>query len=183
MKAVPNGITLGRIGLSVLLLFFKPLGPAFLAIYICCGLTDWLDGLIARKTGTTSSLGAKLDSVADMMLTAIAFITLYPVLELSLGILLWILLIGIIRVASILTALYKFRTYASIHTYGNKLTGLILFVTPLWLSTLHQSVWFATVCMIATLSALEELIILITSSELKLNRKGLCIRQTFTDQC
>lgn len=63
----------------------------------------------------------------------------------------------------------------------NKHTGLLLFITPLWLSTLDHSAWISVVCMIATLSALEEWIILITSCELQLNRKGLFIPHIFTD--
>lgn len=173
MKVVPNCITLGRIGLALSLLFLKPLSPAFLAIYILCGLTDLIDGPIARKTGATSNFGAKLDSVADTILIGVSLFTLYPFLGLTPGIILWICLIGIIRAASIMTALQKFKTYASIHTYGNKLTGIILFITPILLPHVHHTLWAAVVCTIATLSAVEELIILITSSQLQLDRKGM----------
>jgi phosphatidylglycerophosphate synthase len=173
MKVVPNCITFCRIGLSFLLLFLQPLSAAFFAIYILCGFTDLADGLIARKTGTTSDLGAKLDSAADMIFIGVSLFTLYPYLGLTLGILLWIFIIGIIRVASIMTALHKYRTFASIHTYGNKLTGIIVFITPLWLSHNHYTIWINVVCVVATLSAVEELIIQITSTELQLDRKGL----------
>jgi cardiolipin synthase len=177
MKFVPNCITLSRIILALLLLWLEPLGPSFTAVYILCGITDMLDGPIARKTGATSSLGAKLDSVADMTLVGAALYTLYPFLGLTLGILLWISLIAVIRGASMLTALRKFRTYGSIHTYSNKLAGFLLFITPLLLPHVHQNVWTAVVCTAATLSAVEELIILLSSSQLQLDRKGLFIRR------
>lgn len=173
MNYVPNCITLSRIGLSLLLLVLTPLSAAYLIIYFLCGFTDLIDGPIARKTGFTNSLGAKLDSAADTILTGVSIFTLYPFLGLTLGIIIWIIMIGIIRTVSVITALYKFKTYASIHTYGNKFTGIILFITPLWLSTNQDHLWIIIVCMVATLSAVEELIILITSNELKLNRKGL----------
>lgn len=176
MKMIPNCITLGRIGLALLLLFLKPLSLAFLTIYIVCGLTDLLDGPIARKTGTTSRFGAKLDSVADTVLIGVSLFTLYPSLGLTRGILFWILIIAIIRVASVMTALYKFHTYAGIHTYGNKLTGIVLFITPLWLPSTYTSIWNTAVCTVATLSAVEELIIQATSSELQLDRKGLLLK-------
>ncbi|MHA6529369.1 CDP-alcohol phosphatidyltransferase family protein [Paenibacillus sp. BAC0078] len=140
MKAVPNCITLGRIGMALILLFLEPLGPAFLAVYILCAFTDLLDGHIARKTGTTSRFGAKLDSVADTLMVGVSLFTLYPFLGLTRGIILWILIIAIIRTASVMTALYKFKTYASIHTYGNKLTGIILFITPLCLPCIYTSI-------------------------------------------
>lgn len=173
MKVVPNCISLSRIVLTLALLFFEPLGAAFLLIYILCGFTDLIDGHIARRTGMTSSLGATLDSVADTILVGVSLFTLYPYLGLTLGIIIWILMIGLIRATSVAIGLYKFNTYASIHTYGNKLTGIILFITPLWLSLIHHTNWTAVVCTVATLSAVEELIIQITSSQLHLNRKGL----------
>ncbi|HBS45727.1 MAG TPA: hypothetical protein DEA91_16985 [Paenibacillus sp.] len=38
----------------MLLLFLKPLSLAFLVICILCGVTDLIDGPIARMTNTTS---------------------------------------------------------------------------------------------------------------------------------
>jgi phosphatidylglycerophosphate synthase len=176
MKGLPNGITFGRIILAMLLLFLKPLSLAFLVIYVLCGVTDLIDGPIARMTNTTSSLGAKLDSAADTILIAVSLFTLYPFLGLTLEIMIWIFMIAIIRITSIGVALRRFKTYASIHTYGNKLTGLLLFITPLWLPFIHHTIWTVFVCIIATLSAVEEVIIQITSRELQLDRKGLFIK-------
>ena len=45
-----------RIVCSVALLFFPALSPAFYAIYIAAGLTDMIDGTVARKTGAVSGL-------------------------------------------------------------------------------------------------------------------------------
>ncbi|ETT46029.1 phosphatidylglycerophosphate synthase [Paenibacillus odorifer] len=171
MKVIPNCITLGRIILAIMLLFFEPLSSPFLAIYILCGVTDLIDGPIARKSGTTS-LGAKLDSAADTILIGISLFTLYPLLSLTLEFILWIFLIAVIRLTAIGIALRRFKTYASIHTYGNKLTGLLLFVTPIWLSHSNHTIWTTIVCIVATLSAVEELIIQITSTQLQLDRKG-----------
>ncbi|MEK3715912.1 CDP-alcohol phosphatidyltransferase family protein [Paenibacillus sp. FSL R7-0333] len=177
MKLAPNCITLSRIGLSLLLLYLVPLGTGFSVVYLLCGITDLLDGPIARMTGTVSNLGAKLDSVADMTLAGTALYTLYPFLGLTLGLILWVVLIAVIRGASILTALRKFRTYGSIHTYGNKLAGILLFLTPLLLPYVNQAIWTIVVCLVATLSAIEELILLLISSELQLDRKGLYVRR------
>jgi cardiolipin synthase len=43
-------------------------------IFLIAGLTDWLDGFVARKRGEMTALGATLDPVADKMLTAAALI-------------------------------------------------------------------------------------------------------------
>ncbi|WP_262495721.1 CDP-alcohol phosphatidyltransferase family protein [Paenibacillus sp. B2(2019)] len=176
MKGIPNGITFGRIILAMLLLVLKPLSLAFLVIYILCGVTDLIDGPIARMTNTTSSLGAKLDSAADTILIAVSLFTLYPLLGLTLEIMIWIFMIAVIRLTSIGVALRRFKTYASIHTYGNKLTGLLLFITPLWLLHIDHTIWNVFVCIIATISAVEEFIIQFTSKQLQLDRKGLFIK-------
>ena len=43
-----------------------------LVIFIAAGITDNLDGYVARKTGSTSRLGALLDLVADKLLIIIS---------------------------------------------------------------------------------------------------------------
>lgn len=107
MKEIPNYISFSRIILSFILIFVEPLSAAFYSIYIICGLSDIMDGFIARKTGTTSKLGAKLDSIADMIMAAVLLILLSTILNLSTEIVIWIILIGIIRVASIAVAFKK----------------------------------------------------------------------------
>ena len=59
-----NAITLLRISGTAVLLFLRPFSPAFFVVYTLTGVTDVLDGFVARKTGTASDFGAKLDSAA-----------------------------------------------------------------------------------------------------------------------
>jgi len=47
-----------------------------LAIFIFAGITDYLDGYIARKTNTESSLGALLDLLADKLLVCLVLLWL-----------------------------------------------------------------------------------------------------------
>ena len=71
-------LTLGRIGLIapfVLAFFFAaPLAAAL--IFAAAGLTDWLDGYVARKRNEVSALGAALDPIADKLLTITALVVL-----------------------------------------------------------------------------------------------------------
>lgn len=71
MKAIPNYISFSRIIFYFILIFVKPLSLAFHAIYIICGFSDIMDELISRKTGTTSRLGVRLDSTADMVMSGV----------------------------------------------------------------------------------------------------------------
>jgi len=66
---VPNLISLGRIlGVCVAAaLYFLHYWMAALILGFVTGLTDYLDGYIARRLNQTSKLGALLDSLADML--------------------------------------------------------------------------------------------------------------------
>lgn len=176
MKAIPNYITFTRIILSLTLIYIKPLSSAFYAVYIICALSDSVDGFIARRTGTESRLGAKLDSLADMIMAFVLIAVLYPIVNLTSQIIMWIILIIIIRLASMAAAMKKYKTFASIHTYGNKIAGAFLFTFPIWLPFIHTTVLIYITCFLATISAIEEFIIMLTSRELQLNRKSIFIK-------
>lgn len=47
-----------------------------LVLFVIAGITDHLDGYIARKTGTTSAFGGLLDLIADKLLICIPIIYL-----------------------------------------------------------------------------------------------------------
>ena len=70
-------ITSVRIAASLLLLFLPLRSTRFIAVYTFTGLTDILDGWLARKTGTASDFGARLDSVADLLFYGIVLFPLY----------------------------------------------------------------------------------------------------------
>ena len=65
-----NIITAFRILLSIALLFCPSFSPAFYVLYVSAGLTDMIDGTVARRTNTASAFGARLDSIADFVLVA-----------------------------------------------------------------------------------------------------------------
>lgn len=132
-----------------------------------------MDGFIARKTLTTSTLGAKLDSIADMIMIFVLLFILYPIVNPSIKIIIWIISIAIIRLTSMLIALKKYKTFASLHTLGNKLTGIILFIFPLLLPYINTSRLMYILCTVAIISAIEELIIHLTSSQLQLNKQSI----------
>jgi CDP-diacylglycerol--glycerol-3-phosphate 3-phosphatidyltransferase len=173
MKSIPNFISISRIIFSLILIFIKPLSIAFYAIYIICGFSDIIDGFISRRTGTTSILGAKLDSMADMIMAAVLLLVLYPIVNPATKIVIWIIAIGIIRLASIIVALKRYKTFASIHTYGNKITGILLFIFPILLPYIHTTMLMHIVCVVASISAIEEFIIQLTSSQLQINKQSV----------
>ena len=73
-----NQLTILRmvfVPIFVILLVYEHLGWAF-AIFILAGVTDGLDGLIARLLKQKTSLGAYLDPIADKLLLTTSFVVL-----------------------------------------------------------------------------------------------------------
>ncbi len=78
---IPNILTLLRLMLIpvfvvVFYLPFKWAGMTSAAIFAFAGITDWLDGYLARKLNQTSEFGAFLDPVVDKLMVAIALVLL-----------------------------------------------------------------------------------------------------------
>ena len=176
MKAIPNCISFSRIIFSFILILIKPLSIAFYIIYIICGFSDIIDGFIARKTGTTSKLGEQLDSMADLIMVVILLIVLYPIINPITEMVIWIISIGIVRLASPIITMKKYKTFAMLHTYGNKFTGIVLFIFPILIPCIHTTVLMYITCVVASISAIEELVIQLTSSELEVNKQSIFLK-------
>ena len=131
MKNVPNILTGLRVVMAICLIFLTPNTYMFLLIYIFCGISDILDGYIARKYKLQSSMGASFDSIADVVFFGIIVYVYYPIIRIPESILVWIFLILTIRLCSIIIAGIKYHTFVILHTYLNKATGLALFCFPI----------------------------------------------------
>ena len=73
-----NQLTIMRVILIpvfVLLVVYNYLGWA-LVVFLAAGITDALDGVIARRAGQRTSLGAWLDPMADKLLLVTTFVVL-----------------------------------------------------------------------------------------------------------
>ena len=80
-KHIANILTGGRIFGSILLLFFPAFSLEFYIIYLLCGFSDMIDGTTARRTNSTSDFGSKIDSIADLVFTAVSLIKLLPAIQ------------------------------------------------------------------------------------------------------
>lgn len=176
IKNLPNIITSIRVVLSLLLLLTEPLSLRFFIIYFLCGISDVADGYIARKTKSASQFGALLDSIADAVFIVIYLIIFIPMLQKRNWIFCWIGFILIIRFLSLTVGFIKYHTFAPLHIYSNKATGLLLFVSPFLFSTLGLTITISSACVLATISAVEELMINLTSKELSRDVKSIFLK-------
>ena len=129
---VANTVTSMRMAASLFLLFLPLKSIWFLVIYTIAGLTDVLDGWLARKTGRASEFGARLDSISDLLFYSVLLARLFPILYQILPGEIWYAVSGIVlvRIAAYATAAIKYHRFASLHTWLNKLTGVAVFLLP-----------------------------------------------------
>ena len=177
-KNLPNTISSARIVCTVWLLFMEPLEPLFMTVYVLTGVTDVLDGAIARRYGTTSELGAKLDSIADLLFYTLILIRIFPVMWVTLPKKIWVMVGAILAVRGLayMTSAIRYHRFAALHTYLNKVTGLLVFGVALLIRTRVAVPYCWFVCAVGMISSLEELIIHLTAREYDPSRKMLLNR-------
>lgn len=176
---VADIITFFRIAGTIPLAVLEPLSAEFFCLYALTGLTDMLDGFIARKTKTAGDFGARLDSIADLLFYTVILIRILPILLTKLPNEIWYAVAAVlcIRVSAYVTAAVKYRRFASLHTYLNKLTGAAVFLIPFLLVTDYALVFCRIVSVVAIASSLEELVIHLRSQAYCSNVKSIFYKQ------
>ena len=156
-KHIANIITISRILGSICLLFCPVFFIGFYIMYSFCGITDMVDGTIARKTKSISELGARFDTIADGAFAAVCFIKILPSMKFPAWLWTWIAVIAIIKIGNVVWGLISNKKLVSLHTVLNKVTGFLLFLLPLTFKFFEPIYTSAVVCFVATLSAINEL--------------------------
>ena len=115
-----------------------------------------VDGTIARKTNSVSEFGASLDTIADFIFFAVSLIKLFPVIHIPKWIWVWIVVIAIIKIFNVILGFAYTKKLISLHTVMNKITGLLLFLIPPALQFIEIKYSLIVVCIVATISAIQE---------------------------
>lgn len=174
-SSIPNIITAFRVVGTVGLLFIRPFTIPFYILYSFCGLSDVLDGWVARATNSISDFGSKFDSIADLLFYAVMLIRIFPVMWDILPKSIWIGAgaVVVLRVISYLFVAIKYRRFASLHTYMNKVTGFFMFAIPYFLTSAIGVFYCKCACAVAAISTLEEFLIHCCSRDYKTENKSL----------
>ena len=156
---IANMFTSMRILGAIFLLFIEPFNTAFYVIYTVSGVTDALDGFIARQTNTASELGAKLDSIADLCFYIVMLVRILPkLIEILPRIIWWFVAFAVlVRIAAYVVAAIKYRKFASLHTWLNKTTSAMIFAVPYVIPTVLAVPYCWICCIIGGIASIEEL--------------------------
>ena len=162
---IPNIITFMRIIGSFCLWAAEPFSLRFYIIYTLCGVSDILDGILARRLKAVTDKGAMLDSLADLTFYSVSVIRLITLFVKTVLPIVWYLTGAVIflRLISYLFAAIKYHRFASLHTYGNKLTGFVLFCVPYLIFSFDRTALCIAVCLVGAIASIEELLIHIKS--------------------
>ena len=154
MTLLPNIMTLLRIAGSLGLLLCDVTGVVFWIIYALCGISDIVDGWLARKLKCVTKTGALLDSLADICFVACLCPLLLPILELPQWLWLWAGVIVAIKIVNQTSALVMYGCFQFPHTLANKITGFLLFIAvPM---TFQSIIPITIVAAIASFAAIHE---------------------------
>ena len=155
-KYIANIITGSRVAFSLPLLFIPLSSALFYILYLFCGLTDMIDGAIARKTGAVSKFGARLDTVADFVFMFVCSIKILPIMHIPAWLWVWIIIVALIKIFNIALVFIQKKKLLSIHSVLNKTTGFALFLLPLSLAFVETTYSVATICVLATIAVMQE---------------------------
>ena len=128
MKRIPNFLSASRIALCLPLLLVDAMTLPFWVFYLIAGLTDILDGFLARRWGVESKFGARLDSLADFVFVLAVGYKLFPWLKLPTALWMMIGLIALVKASNAFSVYLVKQRIEFLHTKANKLTGLLLFI-------------------------------------------------------
>lgn len=146
---VPNLLSLLRMGLTPLFIIAVVNGEAgkALAIFLLAGITDALDGFVARAFGQKSVLGTYLDPLADKLLLMSAYVALsVPGLHPGLLIPLWVTVLVLARDLIIVIVALSLYLGAGVREF-----------TPNLLSKVNTAVQVGTVVLVLTTGLVAEL--------------------------
>ena len=132
VKAIPNIITSFRIVGAIVVFFLEPFSIEFFVVYGVCGVTDALDGFIARRFHLQSKIGSILDSASDIIFLTVMAIKIFPTLMDLLAIWNWIIIIVPVffHVLAYIVCAIKYKKFSAIHTYANKVMSAAIFFYP-----------------------------------------------------
>ena len=164
-----NSITALRILGTFLMMFVDPFTSQFFVIYTIAGVSDVLDGFVARITNTVSNFGARLDSASDLFFYFVMAMKCMPAMIEILPYQIWYATAAVvlIRIISYMLVAIKYHRFSSLHTKLNKITGFAIFLIPYMLKRRYGVAYCITACSISTISSLHEMVVHMLSSEYK----------------
>lgn len=173
MKHIPNILTSLRILCASLLLAVPVYSARFYLLYLICGVTDFLDGRLARRFHVASKAGASLDNIADYTLLMSTAIKVLPTLLLDLWALVWGICMLTAHISSSVIAWIKYKRIVVLHTFAYRLLGGAVYVIPLLAGLGNHTLLISIISGFMCFSVPEEIYLLLASKQLEPDVRGV----------
>ena len=145
-----------RIVGAISLVFFDVVSVTFWVVYFACGISDMLDGYLARKLRCESKTGALLDSLVDLVFVVCCCYKLIPVLAFPKWLWIWGGVIVAIKAINQISALVRYKKFHFPHTIANKVTGALLFLGVPLTVLLESIIPMVIIAAVSTFAAIQE---------------------------
>ena len=183
LKTIPNILSISRLILipaMIIPAYYIDNEPnarfIFLIMFIIIGVTDKLDGTLARYLNQTTALGAKLDTIADMVFYPLIALWLYRfesgVVDEWWNLIYFLLALYFFKMV---TGKIKFGYVPAFHTIGAKTFSASLYffmIIAMLDSDLAKSI-FPLLCVIGFINQIEETYILLTRDSVDENIRSV----------
>jgi CDP-diacylglycerol--glycerol-3-phosphate 3-phosphatidyltransferase len=171
---IPNGLSVLRIILSILLFIRWENSFMFFSIILLIGFTDIFDGYIARKFNQETIVGAWIDAIADFVfyISIVLYILIFE-LKIIKELKYFIIIIIIIKILSLIICLIKYKKLGFLHTLGNKITGITIFLGICFFALIKTTLMIKIGLCVSIIFSLEELLINIIGEKYEENIKGI----------
>lgn len=128
---IPNLLSFVRLVFVPVLYFLLLQGQNIVVVLllVLVGITDVVDGFLARRWKQTSKLGTALDSVADYVYYAFFAVWVFLTWPVEIKLFTPLLLVPLVIIAgSYAIMLMRFQTICFLHLYSSKVTGTAAFL-------------------------------------------------------
>lgn len=173
MLNIPNIISILRFILSISL-FVVPINTlTFWTVYFLCGLSDVLDGFLARALDLVTSFGSTLDSLADIVFDCTIIYFIVSTINISRTVIVSVIVIFIMKIINYLYSIRKYEKVIFLHLYSSKLTGILLFSVLPAIHIFRFNYIFIMTIIVAFMACFEEFAILILALKPESDTKSL----------
>lgn len=185
-RRLTDAVTVSRVPIAFAMLLLPRRSVAVSWLFVLGVATDLIDGPLARRLGTDSARGARLDSGADAVFVAASAVAVVATVDedprrivgRAAGV------VCATRLTTLLVTRRRFGTWSVMHTRLNKATGLgLATVAAVALVRRRMPIGvLGAVAVLAEVAAIEELAMVATADEYDVDRSSLLDRPSLLDR-
>lgn len=156
---VANVITGIRFVCAMNMIFCPTFSKWFYVLYIIGGISDILDGIVARHFGKETKFGARFDTISDTVFILIVIMKVVWAIDIPIWLFIWIVCIAVIKFINVFSGFVIYKQFVFEHTVMNKICGLILFAIPFCIGNFpwkSVEVLIVLACGVTTFTAVQE---------------------------